>query len=164
MTQQTDVATKKKIEQHKNVLQVTLLGNLTRCGFENILPSIVQLENARSAPLLDEDIQFIPPPKPSNQSDQSYKEQMETIHDSIIQIKRYLDPNASHKNIMIVGDPGVGKTTVAEILQMYCLSKGLNGMSTSLIAEQAKQLGGMHIHQLFAMKASYNGQDNAGRT
>jgi predicted GIY-YIG superfamily endonuclease len=69
-------------------------------------------------------------------------------------IQHYSDPTTTHKNLVIVGSPGTGKTTVCEIITLYALCKGLNGVPTSLVAERAKQLGGTHIHELFSLRGS----------
>ena len=63
-----------------------------------------------------------------------------------------MDPAATHNNLAIVGGPGVGKTTVCQLITLYALCRGLNGTATSLVADRSKQLGGTHIHRLFGLR------------
>ena len=56
------------------------------------------------------------------------------------------------KNVVTYGSPGTGKIFLSEILVLYCLSKGFNTMSTSLMGVQANSLGGIHIHKIFPFR------------
>ena len=61
----------------------------------------------------------------------------------------YQDSLTHLKNMVIYGSPGTGKTFLSEIVVLYCLSKGLNMVSTSLMGVRANSLGGIHIHKIF---------------
>ena len=55
------------------------------------------------------------------------------------------------KNAIIYGAPGTGKSFICQTIVLYCLSKGMNVMSTSLLGVRANSLGGIHIHKLFML-------------
>lgn len=151
----TDMETQQFQELQRNLLVKTLLNDLVQCGFSmESLPHIDELT------LLHPEIAvgtrnpnppFFPPPRSINQSSGSYVEQRKVIEEAKHAIDAYCVGKA-HKNIVIVGGPGNGKTTVAQLITVYALYQGLRGIPTSIVADRAKQLGGIHIHQLCCIK------------
>ena len=97
------------------------------------------------------DIHFNPAPECPKQNSSSYQEQCLVLQDAKQCITQYMNPTETHKNLTIVGGPGVGKTTVSQLITLYALCQGLNGTATSLVADRSKQLGGTHIHRLFGL-------------
>jgi predicted GIY-YIG superfamily endonuclease len=140
----------------RKTLTETLLSNLYLCGLEKLLPDESMIMNARSQSLTDIQIRFYPPPCHSSQPSESFEEQFKLFKEIQKELIRYMDPTSVHRNVVIVGGPGTGKTTVSEIVTLYALCKGLNGLPTTEVAERAKQLGGLHIHALFALKVFNN--------
>ena len=55
------------------------------------------------------------------------------------------------KSLVIVGGPGVGKTTLLQIFALIALSHGLSVQMTALMAERSKQLGGSHLAKVFGI-------------
>eukprot|EP00956_Cyclotella_meneghiniana_P042934 scaffold249353_cov82-Cyclotella_meneghiniana.AAC.19 len=96
------------------------------------------------------------------QSDESYKEQQFAMKLGIDAVDHYLNGynhGVHTKGILNNGAPGAGKTFVLQIVTLYAIfSRGLNVMSTSVMAIRAGALGGINIHQLvrFPSKSSYN--------
>ena len=88
------------------------------------------------------------------QTEDSFREQQEALRLTISKIDKYIDVNSQDsltylKNMVIYGLPGTGKTFLSEKLVLYCLSKGLKTVSTSLMGVRANSLGGIHIHKIF---------------
>jgi hypothetical protein len=72
------------------------------------------------------------------QSDQSYMEQKLAVEIGIRSIDKYLlqlGPSAATqtKNVLIHGVPGIGKSYVAQYLNMYAISQGLRLVPTSIM-------------------------------
>ena len=89
-----------------------------------------------------------------NQSEESYIEQKRALSLVIKIIDKYRattgnDSKTYTKNVIIYGAPGTGKSFIGQMLVLYCLAKGMNVMSTSLLGVRANALGGIHIHKLF---------------
>lgn len=55
------------------------------------------------------------------------------------------------KGILLNGPPGVGKTFNCLYAAGYALSLGLCAITTALLSTRAAELGGIHIHELFAI-------------
>ena len=95
------------------------------------------------------------------QSDESYKEQQFAMKLGIDAVDHYsngYNHGVHTKGILNNGAPGAGKTFVLQIVVLYAISRGLNVMSTSVMAIRAGALGGINIHQFvrFPSKSSYN--------
>ena len=62
------------------------------------------------------------------------------------------------KNLIIYGSLSTGKSFIGQTLVLYCISKGMNVISTSFIGVRANSLGGIHIHKLlsYLQMAIYN--------
>ncbi len=55
------------------------------------------------------------------------------------------------KNVLIHGVPGSGKSYVAQYINLYAISQGLRLVPTSIMGDQATNLGGKHMHRLFGL-------------
>ena len=85
----------------------------------------------------------------------SYQEQKNTFAIAGSLIDQYVDPGRRRpKKLILCGGPGVGKTFVSQLTTLYCLCRGLNGLPTALVADRARELGGMHIHRLFSLRVN----------
>lgn len=142
-----------QIEQRRLFIDV-LWNDLVACGLSNILPDKEAILHARQFPMSIDTTSFYPPPPSFDQNVASYQEQKQTLLAMKKEMDAYIDPTKNHKNVVVVGGPGTGKTTVCEMASLYAMCKGLNGVSTSIVADRAKQLGGLHVHRLASMKAS----------
>ena len=96
------------------------------------------------------------------QSIMSYQEQRKVLESAKCTVDRFLH-GRSHKNLVICGGPGNGKTTVCEEISVYALSRGLKGIATSIVADRSKALGGMHVHLLCAIPISDRRNMSPGR-
>jgi predicted GIY-YIG superfamily endonuclease len=152
MKNNTDEKIEEHIEQERSRLIETLHSDLSKCGFSNVLPTKERIQTTRQDPMSDQEITFYPPPLCPRQNQISYAEQQRVLESARSCINRYADPTATHKNLAIVGGPGVGKTTVCQFITLYALCRGLNGTASSLVADRSKQLGGTHIHRLFGLR------------
>lgn len=56
--------------------------------------------------------------------------------------------------MVIVGPPGSGKTHILNLLMTYALSKRKNVIVTAMAAERAREMGGIHLHQLLKLNVS----------
>ena len=88
-----------------------------------------------------------------HQSDPSFAEQEECIETGQRQITKYEDPGPGQvtKGVIIIGGPGVGKTTLLQIFALIALSRGLCVQMSALMAERSKQLGGSHLAKVFGI-------------
>ena len=87
------------------------------------------------------------------QPDESFKEQQLAIEVCQEAIDRYCDPTNIHfiKNITIRGFAGCGKSWLMQYMATYAMSKGLNCLTTALMARRSNFLGGKHIHHVFCL-------------
>ena len=95
-----------------------------------------------------------------NQSDQSFAEQTLAVRLATSQIDKFMNPMSltCAKNPLISGKPGAGKTFVGQIVVLYCLSRGLNVLTTALQAARASALGGLHVHNFFPIPPTNRSQ------
>ena len=96
--------------------------------------------------------------KSPNQPEESFVEQKLAIQVCVDAINKYCNPLSSTfvKNVTIRGFAGCGKSWTMEYAVAYALSKGLNVMTTSMMARRSVFLGGKHIHQLFCLPIGKN--------
>ena len=99
--------------------------------------------------------------KSPNQSDESYEEQQFALEVGIRSIKQYTmvfgGDRCLPRGVLNNGAPGAGKTFVLQCLGYYAMSLGLNVMTTSYMAVRARDLGGIHLHNLFKWRRSQKG-------
>ncbi len=90
-----------------------------------------------------------------NQPEQSYTEQKQCIQVLKQNVDLYVwHVSACVPNMGIVGGPGCGKTFIALSCLLYSMSGGLMVMSTALLANRARSLGGRHLHELFCLTSN----------
>ena len=152
MKMETDQKIELHVTNERNRLIGTLHSDLSKCGFSSLLPTTTRIQMTRENPLLEGDINFYPPPHCPRQNLASHEEQTRVLLYAKQCIHDYINPAGIHKNLTIVGGPGVGKTTISQLITLYALCQGLNGTATSLVANRSKQLGGTHIHRLFGLR------------
>lgn len=148
----------------------SLFEDLTNSGFsaeelpdKDVLLRMHTFHNESSNSRLPIAYQFPPLYKEQGpQSRQSYDEQRAVLVNAKNTIARYRS-GAAHKNIIICGGPGNGKTTVSNEVCMYAFSQGLSGMVTSIVADRSKTLGGIHIHMLGSIPISERNKISPGR-
>ena len=92
----------------------------------------------------------------ANQLEESFLEQKSALQHIISKIDQFRNTtgiiaNNYTKNQIIYGAPGTGKSFICQLLVLYCLTQGLNNISTSLLGIQAISLGGKHLHKLFCL-------------
>lgn len=91
------------------------------------------------------------------QSLQSYNEQVELLKFGCKCLQLYLSPaSMCHKSIIICGGPGVGKTTVLQILVLYAATLGLNVNLSAVMSERSIELGGTHLSKMFCIPTVRN--------
>ena len=97
-----------------------------------------------------------------SQNQRSYDEQklaLDLIYRSVL---KYCGPlqgrriDTYTKNPIIQGSPGSGKSHMGMHAMLFCLSQGLNVISTALMAARASVLGGIHLHTLFSLNVVRN--------
>jgi predicted GIY-YIG superfamily endonuclease len=155
MIEETDQKIDTYIRQERSRLIDSICEDLQRCGYGDTLPDKDRILNARSANALsDEECAafYPPPPIHGRQNLASYKEQKNLFLLAQKCFSDYTDPSTPHRNVVVSGGPGVGKTTVCQFITLFLLSKGLNVTPTSLVADRSKQLGGTHFHRLLSLK------------
>ena len=91
-----------------------------------------------------------------NQSEESFFEQKSALQHIIKTINKFRTITGREstnytKNQIIYGAPGTGKSFICQMLVLFCLTLGLNIISTLLLGVQAVSLGGKHIHKLFCL-------------
>lgn len=95
----------------------------------------------------------------NSQSRNSFEEQLIAIKTCVSQIDSYINLNTSGtytKNVIVSGFPGGGKTFVMMYVGIYALCRGLNPISTAMMAHRAVQLGGVHWHKLLCIPTEDN--------
>jgi hypothetical protein len=86
------------------------------------------------------------------QSIQSYNEQQAGFRIACDKMNKYLGASLTMVKIFcIVGGPSVGKTALMKMILLKAILLGLNGILTTLMFEQAFQLGGIHLHKLLLL-------------
>ncbi len=145
------------MEERKRLIE-SLWADLTRCDYGHILPCKETVLNCRRECSGIDTAVFFPPPIHDRQNLDSYNEQKRLMEVAERCYNDYVNPGAVHRNIVICGGPGVGKTTVCQFITLFLLSKGMNVVPTSLVADRSKQLGGTHFHRLLSL----NGDNDSG--
>ena len=103
----------------------------------------------------------LPNPSP-DQSIESWEEQnriishCQQILQKLFARDRYVHPGSA----ILLGPPGSGKSFVNNIIATYALSLGLNICFSALTAQRARELGGLHLHQLFCLQVREGVTDN----
>ena len=89
-----------------------------------------------------------------NQSQKSYEDQKVAISHTVSGINQYIDCSQQStyvKGRVIAGSPGSGKSFLLNYAAIYAMTKGLKFGVTSLMAQHAVHLGGVHLHKLFRL-------------
>jgi hypothetical protein len=88
----------------------------------------------------------------ARQSLGSFEEQLACFQDCKGAIDRYCEATSTFtKCRAISGGPGCGKTFMMIVSVVYGMSRGLCITITCLLAKRADLLGGIHVHNLFAI-------------
>jgi predicted GIY-YIG superfamily endonuclease len=88
----------------------------------------------------------------TGQTDLSFQEQIFVLQEAQSRLNHYQNANmVQTKNLVIVGGPGVGKTTVLLLIVFMSLARGLHVAISAIMSERAKQLGGEHLFQMFCI-------------
>ena len=90
---------------------------------------------------------------------ESFHEQKRAIKRCKESIDKYCDilaQNTFNKCVVLRGFPGSGKTWTMQYIALYAASKGLNIMTTAMMARRAITIGGSHIHNLFCLPTENN--------
>jgi predicted GIY-YIG superfamily endonuclease len=152
-------AIKDHIKERKEVLINAIVEEIGQTTIERCqVPCIEQLKLAtKSSPVQWNASECLR--RNGNQSLESFEEQTFTIKTCTKAIDKYIDlweQKSYTKNIGIRGVPGGGKTWCAMYSTLYALAKGLNVMTTAILAKRAIQLGGCHYHKLFCLPIGRN--------
>ena len=97
-----------------------------------------------------------------SQNQTSYDEQKLALDLIYRSVKKYCGPiqgrriDTYTKNPIIQGAPGSGKSHMGMHAMLYCLSQGLNVISTALMAARASSIGGVHLHPFFSLNVVRN--------
>lgn len=82
-------------------------------------------------------------------------EQTLALNDLITYIDSYANVTSGFSRFpVIIGSPGVGKTSLLVKLALYCIGRGLLTVFTSLTAETSLRFGGIHCHALLPIPIS----------
>ncbi len=88
----------------------------------------------------------------STQTVESYKEQINVIKYACTCLDSFMSVSSIRlKNLIICGGPGVGKTTLLQILILYAASLGLNVNLSAIMSERSSELGGLHLSKMFCI-------------
>jgi predicted GIY-YIG superfamily endonuclease len=160
MYEELDKETITFLQEEKKRIVDSVYDDLCACGFKTVLPEKGTVLGARIHPLGKIEIdRFFPPPRCPGQSQASHTEQTILLKRARLSVQAYMNPSIlNHRNLVVVGGPGVGKTTACQFLTLYILCMGLNVTATSLVADRSKQLGGTHFHRLISLPGSSNGR------
>ena len=138
----------------KRVLNTTLIKLQAKSTIQ--LPSLDELLQATKMVPFTWNI-FSSMPCGATQSIESYTEQLDTIKYSCQKLKLFLCATPLiNKNIILCGGPGVGKTTLLQILIIYAASLGLNINLSSVMSERSCELGGLHLSKMFCIPTIRN--------
>jgi hypothetical protein len=91
----------------------------------------------------------------AEQSNDSYQEQQLALNLVIDSVNQYIGGKTSVVRWpLLVGVPGAGKTHIMQLGMLYALSKKLNVVIMALTGKRSQYLGGVHMHDIFAMRES----------
>ena len=93
------------------------------------------------------------------QSPGSFEEHKMDVRRTFYAIDQYLDYTCQCNFVTYratTGSPGSGKSCILNYIYLYAMSKGLKVAMTSLMAQQAVHLGGIHLHKLFYLPVKRN--------
>ena len=94
--------------------------------------------------------QFVPI---GSQSRASVLEQQGVYDQALHLVDEYQSPSKTHtpKNLNVVGGPGVGKTTLMQLVCLAIIYRQLTTIITSVNSERAQELGGDHIASVWCI-------------
>ena len=159
LVQETEMKVERHLLECKEVLVDATLKTMSvprgDVSVERVIPSRESLMSATKAKNVHWNYVL---PRSNNQSEASYEEQLSIQQRMVSQIDRYCNPATDvAKNMLIAGPPGVGKTHCMGHGILYSLCRGLNVMTTAVLADRAFMLGGRHLHKLFQLRVRDQG-------
>ena len=142
-----DCETRTFVNTSYETLMRCLWNDLHNKGMNNIPPE----RDFRESPLEESALDNVNISKGQHQPQASYEEQLGFTNSLKDMLFSYKNPSSgtATKGMIIVGGPGVGKTTMLQWGGMLSYLCGLRVALTAVMAERARQLGGMHIALLF---------------
>jgi AAA domain len=88
----------------------------------------------------------------AGQTQLSFQEQTSVLEEAKGRLDQYQNADmVQAKNLVIVGGPGVGKTTLLQLVVFMAMARGLRVAISAIMSERAKQIGGEHISQMFCI-------------
>lgn len=121
-----------------------------------LLPKKQDVLNAtKLSPILNFNLANLP--CPTDQPKESFDEHHAAYLEIEQMVKHYkAATNERTKSICYIGAGGVGKTNAMRLSGLYCMSQGLNVLSTTLTGKRGAENAGQHIHVLFILHSGDN--------
>ena len=131
----------------RTFLATTTLKDLRKADMMPLPANVDDVVKASPSNPLDWNPQLI---RGHGQSAESFEEQKAAMDLAARQLDKYqFDTSTQAKSVMIVGGPGIGKTTCLQAVGLLSMSRGLNTGLGTVMSERGKQLGGQHLSKWF---------------
>jgi len=143
----SDKAEKRLAEKKEKLLDALLMSVGSKAAFKDIIPDRDAILAATPSNPVTWDIEI---KGVENQAEESVAMQRNAIGLAEQTLTNYMScPSHQHRNVVIVGSPGAGKTTMMELVILKALSHGLNGAVTALLGDRASTFNCEHIYEMF---------------
>lgn len=152
LVEDTTLKTKEHIARSIQTVGQVVLQAVAGLGCKN-LPTIEAIVAARTSDAEEPWDAVKSLLKGFDQTEESFLEQQAALRHACYSISQYMDVESRYcaKSILILGDPGSGKTAMMNMTVLHAMIRGLNVAMSSVQCERSLALGGQHVHLMLSL-------------